>query len=478
MTKSIKNKGGIFLVLLMFCSFIFGNAAMAEQTALSEAEESIVKIRINYEDDEDNKYLVREGTGFLIGEEGAQSVVTSKKLIEVSNKELKTLRKDNEINEEEELRKRVEIIAANDVTIEAEIRIDSADLGCVVFTLSSPLYNKKSLELGDSDVVQTEQSVYTLEMKEETEEIVGFAGKVLELGKTVGSTSYIVHTVKGQTEYFGSPLLNPTGDVIGVCVNVDEAGNLLAIPIKALREVLDVMGVAYGKADSKYYLLKETVAEGEEILLNSKKYAEDSLASIQVAVEEAKAVLDSKEATENHYEEAIVSIEEAKKELVTKAEKMRPVQIGLGVVIGILLVADIVLAVTSREKKPKIQYMKEPTKEDKQVDFDATVALGEAVKIPQAYLVKGGERTLVSKMVFRVGKSYDQADFIIEGNKSVSRHHADIVCENGFFFVIDRGSLNHTMVNGEMLVPNKKKAVRNRDKIKFANEEYVFEIKE
>ncbi len=479
-------KSILVLAVLIICNAFpksFVNAENAnivdvenEEDAIINPEDGIVKIKIVYFDESDKTYFIREGTGFLIGDvEDEQSVVTSKQLIDVDETTLKKLRKKNKLDSEERLKKQIQVIATNDVTIEAEVEIDSMDLNCVVLSLDSPLHNKKSLKLGDSDVLQTEQSVYTLEIQENTDKISNCIGKIQELNKKVNENIYIVHTAKGKNTYFGTPLLNPTGTVIGVCTGEDENGYSLAIPVKALREILDVMGVPYGIVESMYYPLQEAIAKAEEQIVNTKKYTEESIAQLKIEIEVAKEVLESKESTEDTYGEALKNLEKVQDELITIGRKLLPLQIALAIVIVLLVIVDIVLMLKIKKEKPKVNKRKQ--KDLKERDFEATISLDDIVKMPEAFLVKDGTRIAINKMVFRIGKAEGQVDYAILGNKAISRHHADIVCENGFFFVIDRESLNHTMINGKVLISNKKTAIRNKDRVKFANEEYTFEIK-
>jgi pSer/pThr/pTyr-binding forkhead associated (FHA) protein len=56
----------------------------------------------------------------------------------------------------------------------------------------------------------------------------------------------------------------------------------------------------------------------------------------------------------------------------------------------------------------------------------------------------------------------------------VSRTHANIIYKNGSYFIVDLNSTNGTFVNGQQLSANQEVRLNVNDRIKFADEEFIF----
>lgn len=90
--------------------------------------------------------------------------------------------------------------------------------------------------------------------------------------------------------------------------------------------------------------------------------------------------------------------------------------------------------------------------------------------------VRTGETVEINKDKFVVGKSAN-SDFVITGNKYISRSHAIFLRKNNEFFIVDDESLNKTYVNTKEIEPNKEIQIFNNTKIKLSNEEFLFQTK-
>lgn len=84
-----------------------------------------------------------------------------------------------------------------------------------------------------------------------------------------------------------------------------------------------------------------------------------------------------------------------------------------------------------------------------------------------------GETIRIQSAVFRLGKG--AVDYVIN-NPVVSRRHAEIVDRDGRFFVIDLDSKNHTYINDEIIPSGYEMEIQNGDRLKLANEEFVFRV--
>ncbi len=98
--------------------------------------------------------------------------------------------------------------------------------------------------------------------------------------------------------------------------------------------------------------------------------------------------------------------------------------------------------------------------------------------IPQPYLIrlKFGEKVLVNKEVFRVGKENSYVDYFIGDNTAISRSHANIISRGGVYYIVDTNSKNHTFVNGKMIQSNVEVEIVSGTRICLANEEFEFRI--
>lgn len=121
-------------------------------------------------------------------------------------------------------------------------------------------------------------------------------------------------------------------------------------------------------------------------------------------------------------------------------------------------------------------------------DFGETTVLGasaggETTVLSQAtairnrvYLLrmKNQEQIPLNKPIFRIGKEKSYVDYFIGDNTAISRSHANIVEQNGEYFVIDTNSTNHTYINGQMIPSNTQTRIYPGTIIRFANEEFEF----
>ena len=111
---------------------------------------------------------------------------------------------------------------------------------------------------------------------------------------------------------------------------------------------------------------------------------------------------------------------------------------------------------------------------------NATVSCDDYVseKKASAYLIrsKNNERIVLSRASFNIGRDADFNDYVISDNKFVGHSHATIVVSNGEYFITDKNSKNHTYVNNEMVTGGASFPIKQGDRIRLANEEFVFHI--
>ena len=77
----------------------------------------------------------------------------------------------------------------------------------------------------------------------------------------------------------------------------------------------------------------------------------------------------------------------------------------------------------------------------------------------------------ITKSRFTIGKSADN-DGVLNMNPAVSRSHLMIDVENNTVYVTDRGSRNHTFVNGAVLTANEKVPIENSSILRIADMDF------
>jgi len=88
-----------------------------------------------------------------------------------------------------------------------------------------------------------------------------------------------------------------------------------------------------------------------------------------------------------------------------------------------------------------------------------------------------GEKIVINHRLFKLGKDASYVDYCIKDNPAVSRNHADIVRKPDGFYLVDRGSLNHTFVNGKKLAEDEYRKLENGCLMQLADEVFEFRAK-
>lgn len=95
---------------------------------------------------------------------------------------------------------------------------------------------------------------------------------------------------------------------------------------------------------------------------------------------------------------------------------------------------------------------------------------------PKLVRKQNGAEIEINKSVFKIGKEAGSVDYIISDNPTVSRRHADIITENGRYFVYDNNSMNGTYVNNVVIGPLVNVEIYDGTSLRFSDEEFEFRI--
>jgi hypothetical protein len=106
---------------------------------------------------------------------------------------------------------------------------------------------------------------------------------------------------------------------------------------------------------------------------------------------------------------------------------------------------------------------------------EGTTLLGHSARKPFLLDVKKHEKITIAKDFFKIGRDPMRADFASE-NKVIGRVHAHVITTNGEYYLEDNHSTNGSYVNGVKVSPKEKIKIKHEDKIKLANEEFIFKL--
>ena len=95
---------------------------------------------------------------------------------------------------------------------------------------------------------------------------------------------------------------------------------------------------------------------------------------------------------------------------------------------------------------------------------------------PHLIRVATNEKISINKPLFHIGKEKGYVDYCVLNNPAVSRSHADIITENTEYYIVDMNSTNHTYVNDVIIQSNVKTKLNDGDKVRLANEDFVFHL--
>ena len=100
-------------------------------------------------------------------------------------------------------------------------------------------------------------------------------------------------------------------------------------------------------------------------------------------------------------------------------------------------------------------------------------------KMPYLIRRKTGEIISLNKQTFIIGKLDTCCDYVIRGNRAISRLHAVIKYkeDTDVYFIVDCNSTNHIYLNGRQIEAEQPETLEDGMHIHLALEEFVFQLK-
>lgn len=261
--------------------------------------------------------------------------------------------------------------------------------------------------------------------------------------------------------------------------------------------------------------LGDELSDAEDAL-KAGTYTQESSDALQQAIDDGKKVYNAgSDVGEAEVETAIENLKTAQKNLEEESGMGTSAIIGIVVAVVVLIVIIVLIVVISgNKKKQKAEEEKRKAREaaarqqrtqSSQGGFqqntpftpqntagyadegstptgvlnegsNATTVLGN--NIPSASLIrrKTGEKVVITKAAFKIGKERRKVDYCISDNTNVSRTHADIVYKNGSFYILANITTNGTSVNGVTVAAGQERPLTGNEIIRLADEEFQFKL--
>ena len=479
---------------------------------VKQNENGVIKIESVYGD---ANYLVSSCTGFIINN---STVITSKDVLPASAEAVLTeaMGPDFEFDSSK-LKVRTKI---SNVYVDATSVLGDSDNDFAVLRLSKAINFDQSdyfdLPLGDSDSIETTETVYSIgySMTDSDTTVIN-EGKISKI-----DTNSVEYTMNNPTKGFiGSPVINQDGSVVAVTIALRDDG-YKAIPINNIEGVLNTFTIEY-----KTGVAHEISVPTESSIVEQSVSSPEPSAYVQmessVISEPETSVISRPEAERSHSDDDVPD------EVVPDGEEeeldLMMILIIAGVVVVVIVIVIIIIVLATKKKpqpvtqptvttppqqflnnqqsvgnnranipptQPNVYSTQPNTYNQNTMNQGAgettvlnegageTTILGgtETVGIPSGVLVntKTGEKVIINKPEFAIGKERSKVDYCISNDNSVSRLHLKIRVRAGKCFIVDMNSKNGTYINGNKLTPNQEVMIQNGDKLKISLIEFEF----
>ena len=402
----------LFSLLLALCLTI----AMAVPVFADDAEivnkmrSGVLQVNLNWIDQNGGRHFIQGGSGFLIND---QTLLTNQHVVTMTQ-ETKEAASDLygvDFVNDNKLDVRVQVVVQRDVVIDASVIQSSAEMDVAILELSSPIYDRISLELGDSANVKETQAIYVLgfpllselaqDVRYYTSDDVSVTSGIVSKKMERNSTPFIQHGAKISDGNSGGPLVAVDSDGVGRVIGINtsrvsiEEGYYYAMEINDVKTLLNQLGVTYNEgsgttggttgtegntttgtegtgtnggevkddpvvepvaADTSK--LESAISDAEDKLADG-KYTEDSVKELEDKLDSAYEVMDDDEASQEIIDKAQDEVEKAADDLEEQKGPGMMLWIIIGAAVVIIVVIVVILVVSSGNKKKKEEMERE-----------------------------------------------------------------------------------------------------------------------
>ncbi len=402
----------LFSLLLALCLTI----AMAVPVFADDAEvvnkmrSGVLQVNLNWIDQNGGRHFIQGGSGFLIND---QTLLTNQHVVTMTQetKEAASALYGVDFVNDNKLDVRVQVVVQRDVVIDASVIQSSAEMDVAILELSSPIYDRISLELGDSANVKETQAIYVLgfpllselaqDVRYYTSDDVSVTSGIVSKKMERNSTPFIQHGAKISDGNSGGPLVAVDSDGVGRVIGINtsrvsiEEGYYYAMEINDVKTLLNQLGVTYNEgsgttggttgtegnattgtegtgtnggeikddpvvepvaADTSK--LESAISDAEDKLADG-KYTEDSVKELEDKLDSAYQVMDDDEASQEIIDKAQDEVEKAADDLEEQKGPGMVLWIIIGAAVVIIVVIVVILVVLSGNKKKKEEMERE-----------------------------------------------------------------------------------------------------------------------
>lgn len=348
----------------------------------------IVQVNLVYTDDNNNRYVVQTGTGFMIND---FNVVTCNHVTQISDETLEDCVEFFGVDAKK-VRDRlsIRISVMRDVSIKAKITTNSAEMDFAVLELESKLSGCKSLPLRSSEDLNQTEDCFALGFPAEitsfqdavtytSEDVTITYGKVNKI-TTISGVEYVVNSAKVTQGNSGGALVDANGNVVGIIKSkymVDGMSDSYSYSIATdvLIETLERLGVTFEKVgdgaapattpsgntseaeEPEKTEVKEVTKSSLESAISQADgmdlsgYTDESVKTFNDALASAKSVNGDANATQTAVDDATKNLSSAMTGLQEKTGPTIPIWL-IAVIAAAVVAIIIVLILMSRNNKP------------------------------------------------------------------------------------------------------------------------------
>lgn len=511
----------LLLTMAMLVLMLIPALADEVNRDVREARSGVLQIRLWYEDKNGDSDYIGGGSAFLINDD---TIVTCHHVVHVYENSEQYQYVLQKYPNYDPSNVKYKVVIRNDVTLDAKLVQESEISDFAILRLEQPINNRKILSLNTGEVSETQQ-VYALGFPDTVaafqnqntytyEDVTVEDGRVTKMNESDG-VKYVQHSAMLSSGYSGGPLVNSAGVVIAmnrapVMDNTLNVTNNYSVAISEITTILDDMGIEYTPSGVQPEVPTKKTEEKEETTEDQDIAAPDD-------VEETTAAVDKKEDKEKPVAPEADDEDEDEEDAEGKIlgmSKTTFIAVVAIVVVVIILIIILIVALGGKKKKaaPPVQQRPmpqqrpvppsggmnqqpmapQPPRAPQQYNAPAgyndgagettvlnegagettVLGAGAAAGAKTVIRLKNGERIVISRPEFLIGKERRRVDYCISDNNSVSRIHAKLVNRNGQLFIIDMGATNGTFVNGTKLSQNQEVRLSAGDRFKLADDEF------
>ena len=498
-----------------------------DQNYMMQARNGVLQVQLIYIDEDGGKHQIKTGTGFLIGEPGAaEYIITSYDTVFVPDETRDSIGREYKVDKDKwsDITFVIQITIKRDVAVYGSVASYSEELGFAAVHLEQAIYDRTPLLLNtDLDDIKEMEAVYTMgyptaiqgeqDISLLTSEDVSTMSGILSKKTQINGRWIVEHSAVVSEGNVGGPLIDGNGYVIGVNQVQSEDGYNYSVHISEVTSILDALGIPYTAVDHTVVEVVDTTTLRAALenarSISLKGYTTESIEAYHDALNRAELILMNPYITNEQVSEGLAAISQANGLLVIKSN-MKMYLIFAGIIALFILVIIILVSFLlkkngegdeGKKKKKKKGEDAEPkpyekifenVKNTNIVQKDETSILNSAMGFNDGETTvlslqagaataklcrcSSGDEVTINKDQFYIGKDGLKSDYCIKGNPSISRTHALIKRVENNFFIEDLKATNGTHHNGVKLQPSQSVKLSDGDRLRFADEEFVFKI--